>query len=498
MNKHDLTHWILKCANKVPVLFPIWLVQHSEFFAKESEEPKGKYRQIDEAYKKASVLEEPFFIKAISIVVKINSEELNGIHLWLKRQGSTSNYNKKRDSHSFDTRFDQSDSFRTLGWITFNSKNIISELTNINIDNQYCSGCYATIKKFPKGLCYLSLYMMMDEKANEHVKKIDVSHIKRTKLLGSFNPFSKQRKTIEFFDRKGHIKNELKANLDKLTLGAVSGGQHILKLFNIKKTLNEMVIVKDFVVDKGTPYLDKTLNFKREITDDFILFHRHQYYIDDQFSDDAGEHYCESDEYIRDLIADAIFIKSESQDNLDSNFNFSKTGRDISDSHLFISTLLLCFKEYNSISKRINEGLLNGHSIPEKYHESLFKGLLELKSLKLNSNALNESLNWSCSEKYQLSAKAILKHLNEKIDELLNTASEQVDFARDSIQAKNLKFHKRYSFIIAFLVIAQIALAINFQKVDLFFEKILNTSKYTEQLKNQKLTPHIADKVRHI
>jgi hypothetical protein len=465
VNKVLITKWILICANKFPIIFPYWLVEYSKYHLKERGEPKHKSQEIDDAFEKASLLELPFFIKAVSVIVKINSNELDSIHTWLKRQGSASNYNPNRDQHSFNARFDQGDSFRNLGWIRFNSDSNFMSLANIPVKNTFCSSCYVTIKKFPSGLCYLSLYIMLDESGNSLVTDFDVTHIQETKSFRTFNPFSKQRKVLEYYNRKMNIKEVLNQNLNILTNDAITCSQKVLTLFGVKKSQKELVIVKDVVVDSATPYFDKDSHKEQEISETYTLFKRDSWYLDDQFSDDAGEHYCESDSYLRELLSDAIFIKSEPQDDLDEHFSFSKTGLNISDSHLFISTLLLCFKEYNSISKSINEGLLNGHSIPEKYYKPLFKGLLELKALKLNVNAITKSINWSCPNKYELSVKSIIKHLNQRIDELTTTANEQIDFARDSIQANNLKFHKRYSLVIALLVVTQIALAINFENV---------------------------------
>jgi hypothetical protein len=495
VNKVLITKWILLCANKFPIIFPYWLVEYSKYHLKERDEPKFNSHKIDNSYKKASLLELPFFIKAVSVIVKLNPNELDSIHTWIKRQGSHSNYDPNRDQHSFNARFDQDDSFRNLGWIRFNSDSNFRSLANIPVENTFCSSCYATIKKFPNGLCYLSLYIMFDESSNSLVTDFDVTHIQRTNSFRTFNPFSMQCKVLEHKNRKMNIKEALKQNLNILTKDAITCSQKVMALFGVKKSQEDIVIVKDVVVDSAIPYLDKEIRTDQKSSETFTLFKRNYWYLDDQFSDDAGEHYCESDLDLRELLTDAIFIKSESQNNLSENFSFTKTGFEISDSHLFISTLLLCFKEYNSISKRINEGLLNGHSVPEKYYKPLFKGLLELKALKLNANAISKSINWSCPEKYQLSAKRIIKHLNERVDELITITNEQVDFSRDSIQAKNLNFHKRYSFIIALLVVTQIGLAINYEKVFDFFSTITFESKVPTK-QEPRIVP--TDKEKHI
>jgi hypothetical protein len=498
VNKVLITKWILICANKFPIIFPYWLVEYSKYHLKERAETKHKSQKIDDVFKKSSLLELPFFIKAVSIIVKINSNELDSIHTWLKRQGSDSNYDPNRDQHSFSARFDQVNSFRGLGWVHFNADSNLMSLANIPVKNTFCSSCYVTINKFPSGLCYLSLYIMLDESGNSLVTDFDVTHIQETKFFRTFNPFSKQRKVLEHYNRKMNIEDALKQNLNILTNDAIACSQKILTLFGVKKSQEELVIVKDVVVDSTIPYFDKDSNKEQETSETYTLFKRDSWHLDNQFSDDAGEHYCQSNLDLKELISDAIFIKSEPQDNLDDNFSFSKTALDISNSHLFISTLLLCFKEYNSISKSINEGLINGHSIPEKYYKPLFKGLLELKALKLNANAISKSINWSCPNKYELSVKRIIKHLNERIDELTTTANEQIDFARDAIQAKNLKFHKRYSLVIAFLVVTQIVLAIDCKEVKSLIDSFSTITFESKVPTKQEPIIVTTDKVKHI
>jgi hypothetical protein len=497
--RHKITKMLLLGASKLPAIFPRWLVSHAEHLNLRLDDDKSEYHKRDAAYIKASLLDKPFHIKAVSIVLKINQQELTLIHEWLRLKGNPGNYYPQYDKDTFQARFTQGDIPRTLGWVSINSENHYHNLANIKVNDAHCSSCYSSIQKFANGLCYLSLYFMVKEDRQSLFSNLDVNNIKQSYSLSSLNPFSKQFRVLQHFDRKRNIKTALKNNINQLNKNVICYSNKVLGLWGIKKESDDFTSVLDIVVDDNAPYFEKADNQNRPEIDSVILYDRFSYYMDDQFSDNEAEHYCHSDIEAKELSLDAIFIKSEAQNSLDEHQSFTRTGKAIYDSHLYFSALLSCYKEYNKSAHFINDSLLNSNTLPEKHYGRLFHSLLELRQLKLDIQALNKGIKSSCRDKYQRSAKYIAENISNLIDELYESVEKQIEFARDSVQAKNLKFHRRYSYIIAVLVITQIWIAIDFKGVkNILIENKHHIFDQAQQEKVELLPSTRKTKVKHI
>lgn len=70
LHRHKIITLLLKIVFKLPALFPCCLLSHSDSLAYRHDETSSEFYKRDIAYTKASLLDKPFHIKAVSIVLK--------------------------------------------------------------------------------------------------------------------------------------------------------------------------------------------------------------------------------------------------------------------------------------------------------------------------------------------------------------------------------------------------------------------------------------------
>jgi hypothetical protein len=126
--KAHYTEAVLYIARSIPWIFPKWLRNVSINYSRENQDSLKHLYEKDNKLKTASLLDGEFIWKAVSIVTRIDHEELKLIHKWLKNKTSPGNYNASLDANSFSTKYDHGGGFRNLGWIQLNQEDRIAVL----------------------------------------------------------------------------------------------------------------------------------------------------------------------------------------------------------------------------------------------------------------------------------------------------------------------------------------------------------------------------------
>lgn len=461
--KAHITEFIFKFVNLAPGLFPAWLANSANYYL--SDDWVNKTRESEDGIENASLLEDNFCWKAVSVVIRIDHHELELIHRWIRNTVHPMNYDSNTDAKFFVTNYDsQGGGYRSLGWIRFNEGNDYNALAKIDLPNTHCESCYVTVSKLSSGFIYLSLYFFLTKEATVRISNIDVKEIKRYVCFKSINPFSRNFRIIEHYDRRRSIKKYIKNNFNIRLKDIESTTFHILEMWNIKKCSDEINMVSDFYRESDEPYFYKlnekqnqnVANINKNLT--YVLIDRYQNYFDAELTNDPDETYCiiKEDE---DIHLDAYFIKNISKNELEARNRFSKIGLRINDSHLFFSLHIDCFKQYKKIAHYANRALLKNNNKPEVNHQILFNSLLKLDILRENIDAIKESISFNCMEKYQTSSKRIIKYHYKLMSDLRSSIRSRRNNTNIELKIEDIKYHRVYSLILAILVIVQIILA---------------------------------------
>lgn len=455
--KAKITKLIFLSAVKFPLLFPKWMNETGKYhFGKES----NKTTKLSKNWEVASYLESEMKWKAVSIVCQISHEDLEKIHKWMRKSSSPLSYNEKRDRDSFKVNFDNSESYRNIGWLNFGKEKRIMSLAHIEMPNGFSDSCYISISKFSGGLTYLSMYFMLKDSATLAVQNKDVKEIVEYMTFQSLNPLSRRFRVTEHHDRENIIRAHLKQNLNMVCADIKSTVQSLFKNWKIIKSDDDLVLVADFCRNTNDPYFKKTdeapVSYKTE--NHYVMIETWQDYCDLKISDDSSEHYCMRT-VIEDTAIDAVFIKNQNPENVDKNDVFSNIGLEIHDSHLYFSTIIELTKKYKKVMSFVNLALINKSSEPEENHDVLFKASIELDLIAEQLDSINAATSHYCDQKYIEAIRNWIKYRKNETNKQNVIVSKRRSFSSDSLQVKNLRFNKIYSLIVGLLVVVQIVLA---------------------------------------
>lgn len=496
--KGRVTEAVFRIVRFAPIFFPMWLRESSKDYSRDGSSISN-YRRKEDDIKFGCFLEGDFIWKAIAITIQINHSDLERIHEWMRKEASPSDYNPQRDSDIFTTNYNQGGGYRSLGWLDINKEKSITSLASIQHEGDSCSSCYITLDKLSRGFSYITIYFMLSDEANQKVFNVNAESIVRYKCFQSLNPLSKRFKIIEHHDRYNGINRLIQGNFNKVVSDCKSISLSILKKWDIKKTNDDLIAIADFYRNNSSPYFYKR-NAKLEKEKEQqkthqALIDRFKSFYDINISDDDCENYCEM-RFDDNLDVYAFYILSKLESEFEQHHDFSKIGLTTSDSHVFLALIHDCHRQFKNISKYANPALLENKNKAENNHNILYQALLKIDRLEENIQSISEHVAFSCEKKYQASVNSYLKNLKKIVLQFKESIIQRKQHSRDSLELRNLYFHRRYSYFVGILVVIQIVLAaltidrketINVTNAD--HENMLNKKQATENITNQSSRP---------
>lgn len=456
--KAKYTEIVLLLARIIPWIFPKWLRFLAKNYSQKELESINHLYEKEEKIESVSLLDGIFKWKAISVVVKIDHNELNSIRCWLKYNASPGNYSPERDDANFKNKYDSSGGHVNLGWIHFNNGKMFPSLIMLEEKTRFCDSCYVSLSKFSYGINYLSLYFFLKDSATEMVCDFDVSEIKRYYTFSSANPFSRQFRAIQHHDKRNLVEELINDNINKVSCDVISITKKILSLWRIKKNRKELSLIADIYRNVDEPYFIKVVDNKGEESNHVHVIRRNQNFFDEKFSVDISEHFLIGNVVEKNNL-DALLIKSKRLESFSEFNNFAINGLALYDSHIFISMFIIVAKKQVEISKFANSALLKNSNKVEKNYDILFEATNNLELLRENILAIQQDIPRSCIKSYSDSAKNIAKYRINLADELKESIDRRLSGLNSEMQVQNLRFNRRYSWIVGLLIIIQIALA---------------------------------------
>lgn len=445
--KGKFTENTFKLVNLLPFIFPKWLRETSKYYGKP--ETENSIHKKEDEIKLGSFLDGNFLWKAVSITVQLDHLELESLHRWMKKDASPSDYNPGRDSASFTVNYDRGGGYRSLGWVNVNTEKTITSLISIQHDSENCSSCYITLDMLSHGFSYVTIYMMLTEKANQKVYNVNTDTIERYKSFQSINPFSKRFKIIEHHDRSNLIDNLITKNFNKVVSECKDVSLSILKVWDIKKSATELISIADFYRDCSDSYFyskDQKIESNENTENYQALISRYNSINDINISDDKNEHYCEN-RFNEDLDVHSYYILSKPESEFEDYNNYKRVGLTTNDSHLFFALIHDLYRQYNKVSDYINPVLLENRNVAEKNHTILHHALLKTDQLEDNIPSVESRLTFACDRKYHAAAKKHIEHIKKITTQLASAIKQRKEHSRDSLELRNIYFHKKYSYI---------------------------------------------------
>lgn len=454
--KAKYTEIVLLIARLIPWVFPKWLRFIAKSYSQKEQESIQHLYEKEDRIKSASLFDGSFTWKAISVVVKVDPDDLDSIRRWLKSNASPGDYNPERDDSVFESKYDRGGGYRNLGWIHFHRENRLTSLLRMEEETEFCDSCYVSLSKYSYGINYLSLYFFLKESATGMVSSVDVSEVKRYYAFASANPFSQQFRAIQHHDKRNLVEDLINENINKVCRDVVSMAKKVLRLWRITKDESKLTLIADIYRDTNEPYFVEV----DECEDDSHVHvcRRSLGFFDEKISSDDSEHFL--NRYVvekNDL--DALFIKSKSLEEFDQFDNFARNGLALYDSHIFISMFIDVARQQVEISEYANSALLKNSNKVETNYDILFESANKLESLRENILAIQKEIPHGCSESYSDSAKRIAKYRLKLADKLKASIDRRLSGLNSEMQVQNLRFNRRYSLLVGVLIVVQILLA---------------------------------------
>lgn len=454
--KAKYTEIVLLLARLIPWVFPKWLRFIAKSYSRKEQESIQHLYEKEDRIKSASLFDGSFTWKAISVVVKVDHDDLDSIRRWLKSNASPIDYNPRRDDSAFENKYDHGGGYRNLGWIHFHKENRLTSLLRMEEETEFCDSCYVSLSKYSYGINYLSLYFFLNESATGMVSSVDVSEVKRYDAFASVNPFSQQFRAIQHHDKRNLIEDLINENINKVCSDVVGMAKKVLSLWRITKDESKLTLIADIYRNTNEPYFVEV----DECEDDSHVHvcRRSLGFFDEKISSDNSEHFL-SRYVVENNDLDALFIKSKSLEEFDQFDNFARKGLTLYDSHIFISMFIDVARQQVEVSEYANSALLKNTNKVEKNYDILFESTNQLESLRENILAIQKEIPHSCRESYSDSAKRIAKYRLKLADELKASIDRRLSGLNSEMQVQNLRFNRKYSLLVGVLIVVQILLA---------------------------------------
>lgn len=455
--KAKYTELVLYLAGRVPFLFTRRLRYSGRHHLESMTSADSEFKSADKSIRFASLFSEHMVWKGVSLVAAINRSELRKIHKWMKSQKSSAgNYHESHDRSVESTDLVNS-GWSNLGLISFGAKyfNSVGELDLLTTLPQ---GCLVTILKLPKGVIYLSLYISLEKSAIDRIFKVDVSDVKNYKVFQSLNPLSPRFSVIEYHSRRGISTQIIYNNARSVIAEARQAAAAVLEVCGVKKNIVDFATVIDFYRDGTNPYFTDEPEFLPSDDRENVIYEPSRgRFLCTEICNDQTEEYLEN--YIsEDLGVDGVFIKSEdfsSSPEYGKYVDFMHSASDYYTYILYVSEVFIQFRKCMAAVDPVFSGYKKN---ARRDLEILIDVSLQLNVVEERLKALQEGVHWS-DKKYWLFTHKRIEILMGKVAGLRADIDRRKELNNGELQLSNLVWVKRYSILVGFLVVLQIALS---------------------------------------
>lgn len=457
--KAKVTRWIIKFSSRFPYLVSARL----RFLAKSESAGESKIlRELyakDDLVVKASLFEGDVSWKGVSFVTSVNKSELSKIHRWMKSQSrSPGNYSDSHGEGISSTNLIGA-GLNNLGVVSFDKPNMFA-VGSVSIKAELPSSCYVTLLRLKSGVCYLSLYVYLDEKVNARISGLDVKDAARYKVFQSLNPFSPRFSVVEHHDRISIIEEAVLASVREVVAEARQAVFALLQLWGVKKSRGEMATVADFFREGEGSYFSEEPSIDLEMyeSETFVVKPWQGRFMCWAISEEVSEDYIGN--YIPEKIGvDAIFIKSQAFSVTDEDDKYMNSLTGVAQYYGFVLMLQEIYARFERCMHKVSPVFLNYDKSTERNLNMLLEAGLELNAIEERLAAVEDGLHW-CEKKYLNFTRSRIAGMRSHVVNFRADIEKRRALSDGQVQVKNLIWMRRYSIIVFVLVIVQIALSL--------------------------------------
>jgi hypothetical protein len=458
---------VTNCIFYLALRFPWVFTQNIRWLAENNEMPKHEslvsYDAEEDLISEASLFAGQVTWKGISLITAIDRSDLTKIYQWMNRQKGP--FFGLRDGHKdgiYSTDL-ISLGVNDLGYIGF-KPNLLLSVRNLTISSRLPESCWVSVLRLKNGVSYLSLYICFKELVRERISGVDVRHVKRYACFQSFNPFSPRFLSLDNYDRRTLIREFVYGNAREVVSEAHQAASVLLKLWGVGKEVSDFSMAADFFREGAGSYFDsedKPVDHDHSASHFTVVSPSSMEFIREPLSKDDSEDYLEqdSDEDITKKIGvKAVFIKSHLTLENEEN-TYSDGAVRVTERYCYLLMLLDLYVQLQQCMKDVSPIFFKFDYDVQQDLKVLLKASLALNSIDEKLTAIEEGLYWSDANCREYTHERLLRFRSALAD-FKSDVDKRKELTNSELQLTNLIWIKRYSVIVFFLVIVQIALAV--------------------------------------
>ncbi|NWD96964.1 hypothetical protein HX871_21270 [Pseudomonas reactans] len=456
--KAKLTDAILYVSGR----FPFLVSRRLRYFGRSYNAPESssmiELRRREQSIKKAGLFSGKIIFKGVSLVAAVDGNDLKRIHNWMRGQNnSAGNYSESHGRVVNSTDLTSGGS-NNLGFITFGEPGHFS-VGNIALVANLPKGCYVTTLRLQKGVTYLSLYFSLHEAASEKIFDVDVSMVQGYKCFGSLNPFSPRFSVVEHHDRQSVIDEFIFQNTRDIVAEVNQALSAVLQVWGVKKKVADFSSVADFCRDGAEPYFVDDHSTGADSEGRSAVFERWRgKFFCTTISEDTSEQFLEG--YVAEQVGvDGVFIKNEEFSTVDVDDRYLYTMHSATEYYTYFMCVSEADKQFKRCMSVASPIFLSFNNNARRNLKILINASLGLNLVQERVAALQEGISWSES-RYHRFTHSRLAWLKSKVEGLKSDVEKRKDLNNSELQLSNLLWTKRYSVLVGFLVLVQIALSL--------------------------------------
>lgn len=453
ISKKTVTEYILKVAKYIPFVFPKWIVSLSNDYHEKNGEVSWGERE--EKIKSISYFSGDFKWKAVTLSSVISRRDVRVIEEQLSKikLNTTPEIFNKLSKTSIESHGCFS---YTLGVFNINKDHHFDELGTLYLKGEIFSGVYISLFKSPSGFFVLTYYFFMNDVATNLVKNLDVSNLNCYREFVGFNFYKRKNRVIRYIDRRVQALELIKKN----TLSVLEEAKCVVGYIGEKLgvTPTEFLTGVEFYKNQDVPYFQEG-SIPQNQDDAHIYYVNSSIHNALHYSDDPCEQFYNAFHFEKDVFDFSYLLckKEESFDNFD---NYLKQYYGCYEKHLVFIPLYMIHKKVSQLVEKISDVVSTEKSSDlAKHHDIVYDCLSQTESIKKWLSEIEADYNYSAYGNYHKAISDIINRQRERINELLSSTKTFYALSENRVQVQNIKYSKRNSKFVFWLVMIQIVLA---------------------------------------
>ncbi|MEZ9047614.1 hypothetical protein AB6D99_20885 [Vibrio cyclitrophicus] len=414
--------------------------------------------------------------KAISSIYALSLEQTNKIHTW---KATTDLYrNREKDEVSITGN----GTFNLGFFFTDSSVKYFGSAERLAVTSPYIHRADVKLISLEGGLSYLSIYWYLNDDATALIKDVDISNLDNEEVTFlTCNPFNKLYGSSSLSSKLNTADKLLSKNLRSLFEDMIICEKALKKHIGLETTALPITTL-DVHVKETEPYFLKHVESKEEVSTteaptrriDEVSFSRLSMPFS-RFVKEEDHEFLIEHEHRTKIPFNKIFIKSQVYTECgDFGFsNFENNGLHVNDSHLIFSILTMYHNAYRQWDSKYRNYVLSSSSDPVIRYTHLYHAYLEINDIERSLNYIlkpNSLMDFKFhgADKYLESFKLNTEFFLKEVTNTRKDIEQKKHDANELVQAGNLQYQKRNSWLVTALALLQVLLAvIALEKMDI-------------------------------